>query len=67
MAAVERLLVLQHNADYILVSFGITGQTLISLKMELLVCTMEGVGAVLQASLLFVGSLNEAEAPVFYL
>ena len=43
MAAVERLPVLYHSADYI-VSFGIVWPIMVHLKMEF--CSLEGVSSV---------------------
>ena len=45
MAAVERLPVLHHSADYIVTSFGIIGPIVVFLKIELMY-TLEGVSSV---------------------
>ena len=38
VAAVKRLRVLHHSADYIFIFFGITGPIVVSLKMEFCSC-----------------------------
>ena len=46
MAAVERLPVLLHSADYIIISFGTTGHIAVALEGVLLMYTVEGVSSV---------------------
>ena len=64
--AVERLPVFHHSEDYIFIAFGITEPIVVSLKMELLMYTLEGVSRVANFITAYEVSIK-TEAPIFYL